>query len=88
MDIDESRLPLTSYRERIARGNVVFSIYITILFWDPKSDRPGKMPPATVKLCTKMSVYCVSEEVLCSGSEIWLKIDDNYEGLQMQIDYI
>lgn len=43
MDIDESHLPLTSYRERTARGYVVFSTYITIMLWDPKSDGPRKI---------------------------------------------
>lgn len=43
MDIDESRLPLTSYRDRTARGYVVFNTYITIMLWDPKSDGPRKI---------------------------------------------
>lgn len=50
MDNGKSCLPLTSYRERTARGNVVFSVNISIMLLDPKSDRPGKMSPATVKL--------------------------------------
>lgn len=50
--------------------------------------RRTKEDPTTVKLWTKIPVDCELDEVLCSGAEIWLKIDDNCKGLQMQTDYI